>query len=63
MDEIEQGDLYYKALMANGWIEGEPEMVQEENPEVRPEEYMELDYEDNESDEESEKGEDIKETP
>ncbi|CAI9280629.1 unnamed protein product [Lactuca saligna] len=38
-------------------------MVQEENPEVRPEEYVVTDYEDGEYDEESDEGEDIKETP
>ncbi|CAI9296671.1 unnamed protein product [Lactuca saligna] len=38
-------------------------MVQEGNPEARPEEYMELDYEGSESDEESEEGEDVKKTP
>ena len=38
-------------------------MVQEGYPEARPKEYMELDYEDSESDEESEEGEDIKKTP
>ncbi|CAI9302477.1 unnamed protein product [Lactuca saligna] len=38
-------------------------MVQEENLEARPEEYMVMEYEDGESEEESDKGEDIKETP
>ena len=37
-------------------------MVQEENPEPRPEDYMEMDYEGGESDEESDKREDIMET-
>ncbi|CAI9276582.1 unnamed protein product [Lactuca saligna] len=63
MAENQQGDLYYQALVANRWVEEEPEMVQEENAEARPKEYMVMDYENGESEEESYKGEDMKETP
>ncbi|CAI9290623.1 unnamed protein product [Lactuca saligna] len=62
MAKNQQCDLYYHALVANGWVEEELEMVQEENPEARLKEYVVMDYENGKSNKKSDKGEDIKET-
>ncbi|CAI9260419.1 unnamed protein product [Lactuca saligna] len=50
MDEFQQGDPYYQALVADGWIE-----------EVGVEEYHKTDYEAGESDKEEDEEEGIRE--
>ena len=45
MDEAHQGVLFYQALVPHEMIEEDPVMGQEASPGVRPEEYMETDYE------------------
>ena len=61
MAEHQQGDLYYQALVAHGWIEEEPEMVQEAGLGIEPEEYLETDYRNKGSDEEAGEVEGIEE--
>ena len=36
---------HYPSVVANEWIKEEPEEAHEENPEVGPKEYQEMDYE------------------
>ncbi|CAI9270674.1 unnamed protein product [Lactuca saligna] len=50
-------DHYYNVVVANRWVEDEPEEVQEENPEAGPEEHQIADYEGDNFDEESDKDE------
>ena len=63
MEELQQGILYYQALVVNGLIEEEPVMGQEADPGVGLEEYMETDYEFEEPDEDMEEDRDTNEVP
>ena len=60
MVESRHKDPYYPAIVTNKWIEYEPGEVHEENLEVGHEEYMEMDYEGVNSDEESDEDEDAR---
>ena len=63
MAEIPQGDLYYQALVANEGIDEEPEEIPGGVPEVRSEEYKEMDYEAGKYDKESDEEESIRGIP
>lgn len=45
MEEVQQGILYYQALVANGLNDGEPVMGQEAELWDGPQEYMDTEYE------------------
>ena len=51
MTEFHHEDPYYPAVVANEWIEVEPEEVHEEKPKVGPKEYQEMDYDGEDSNE------------
>ena len=51
MARFRHEDPYYPAIITNGWIEEELEEDHEENSKEDPEEYQELDYEDEDFDE------------
>lgn len=57
MDKFHHEEPYYPAIVSNEWIEEEPVEVQGENPKVGPEEYQEIDYDGENSDEETDKHE------
>lgn len=52
---------YYPAKAVNEWVEGEPEVIHEEDSEEEFEEYQELDYEEENSNEGSDKKEGARE--
>ena len=60
MAEFQHEDPYYPDVAANEWNEEEPEEIHEENQEVGPEEYQEIEYEGENSDEESDEDEGTK---
>ena len=59
MAKFHHEDPQYPGVVANGWIEEEPEKVHEEKPEVGSEEYQEMDCEGEVSDEDSDKDEGV----